>query len=360
MPRPIEPIPQPPSRVLIVRLSALGDVVHCLPAIAALRAHWPNTKFDAVTEELGRIVLEGHPEIDRLLVLQRKAWLRDLRRGRGLVRHGRAAVAFARELRAHRYDAIVDFQGNSRSFGIGLVARAPVRFTHHRSEVKESGAIGARSPAEPAGRGHRIDKNLHLVRALGWSGELSDVVPKHERSLVEETEARRARPVLVQPFVSRHGLFKQWPVESFVRLIRSLRERAIEVVLSCGPGEEEDARALVAACPPGVTISPPTPTAAEFAALLESARVFVAADTGPLHLAAHLGTPVVGLYGPKDPAVYAPRGERARILRSGIACSPCTLRRCSHAACMQLLPAERVTRAVLELCGVPTQTVPSR
>ncbi|MCA8962937.1 MAG: glycosyltransferase family 9 protein, partial [Planctomycetes bacterium] len=229
------------------------------------------------------------------------------------------------------------------------------RWGHHRSEVKEHAwLLPGVSPDRPAGHVHRVEKNLHLVRALGYRGpvpqsRLPDRSAERHR-LRQALALNDSRALIVlHPFVSPFGRFKEWPAERFVRLARRLVERRHRVVVTWTAAERATSESIVERVGDGCELAPETSSLKELAALLELAATVVAADTGPLHLAAAVDTPVIGLFGPKDPVRYGPYSARSRVVRSGAPCSPCTLRRCEHAICMQTLAVDDVLIAIREV-----------
>ncbi|MFQ5654988.1 MAG: glycosyltransferase family 9 protein, partial [Planctomycetota bacterium] len=298
----------PPRRVLILRLSALGDVLHCLPALEALRELWPVADFDWVSESLAASLLEGHPDLRRVIPFPRKEMSRRLRRIGEWGRLGSEWRAFAGELRRERYDLVIDFQGNLRSTLVSRVSRYRRRVGHHPSEVKEHPwLLPPASPDRPAGRVHRVEKNLHLVGALGWQGEtppgrLPDYATERRR-LLSLPALEGAPPVILHPFVSPFGRFKEWPSSAFAVLARCLADRGRRVLVTSEPGSRGSAERIVRLSGGAAAPAPETPTVRDLAALLSLAAAVVAADTGPLHVAALSRVPAFGLYGPKDPAV---------------------------------------------------------
>jgi lipopolysaccharide heptosyltransferase II len=155
--------------------------------------------------------------------------------------------------------------------------------------------------------------------------------------------------VVLHPGTSAFGRFKRWPAARFgetaARLQRDLGARC---VVTHGPGEEELASEVVGASS-GAARLPPKFTLGELVELLRRASVVIGADTGPLHVAALLMRPVVAIFGPKDPAIYAPCGTRSEIVRANLPCSPCTKRRCDHVRCMECISAEDVAAAAERL-----------
>jgi ADP-heptose:LPS heptosyltransferase len=168
------------------------------------------------------------------------------------------------------------------------------------------------------------------------------------------------RYAVLHPGVSGFGTLKRWPAERYAVLARRLKEvRGIPVLLTAGPGEEALAEQVAAASGGAARSAPGTRNLAELGAILARAAVVVGADTGPIHLAALLGVPTVALFGPKDPAVYAPRGARVRVVWKQVWCSPCGLRRCGDPVCMTEMGVEEVLSCVEAALG-EAPAIPAR
>jgi len=354
------------ERILLIRTSALGDVVHVLPSLEALRRRFPTAAISWLVEPLGAAVLQGHPLIHRLFVIDRKQWTRDLRSPFRWPRTLRAIVAMARAVRRERFDLVIDFQGNMRSGLSTLLSGGRIRLGFSSADCRERlGALSTTMKAPPTPPlANKVLKNLCLVRTLGWEGEVPEasIVIRPEdrewaRGVIEALDG--SGPVVtIHPAVSRFGALKRWPTLHFKELCELLTTQLdARVLITWGPGEDDLAREIGTGMP-----APPTPNILRLAALIAQSDLFVACDTGNLHLAAVLGTPLIGLYGPKNPDVYAPLGHRGRILTSGVPCSPCNLRRCEHSICMTtLLPRQvfQAARSVLDHHGsVCPRTVP--
>jgi heptosyltransferase I len=162
--------------------------------------------------------------------------------------------------------------------------------------------------------------------------------------------------VAIHPGVSDFGAIKQWDPARFGRTaIRLARERGAHCMVTWGPGERDLALRVVAAAEGCATLGPETGTILDLAALYEACDLVIGADTGPLHLAAALGIAVVGLYGPKDPAVYAPwdarTGGAASVVRRAVYCSPCRRRTCSNVICMPAIQVGDVVAAARASLG---------
>jgi heptosyltransferase I len=336
----------PASRVLLTRLSALGDVVHCLPALAAVRAALPDAEIGWLVEDRHAEILAGHPQIDRLFVFHRRD---------GAVG---AAIDVRRELRAWRPDVAVDLQGNLRSAVLTWLSGAPRRIGLPRGEARE-GAHRFATETVPPGppREHRVDRALRLVAALGATSPATPVPPVIRADAVAAVRgalaAMRVAPgayALLVPGTSDFGAFKRWPPARFGALAsRIAAERGLPSLVAFGPGQRNLALLAVAASEGHARLAPETAGLQQLLALLADAALVVGADSGPVALADAIGVPTVALFGPKDPLVYAPRAPRTRVVWKRVYCSPCRLRRCDDPICMTTMEVDEVWDGVRRL-----------
>lgn len=326
-------------KALVVRLSSIGDVVHTLPALAALKRN--NWDVGWVVEPPGGSLLQGHPLLSSLVVAPpRKAFA--LGRARG-------AVA---ELRDQAFDVALDFQGLWKSVTWARASRAPRLLGFGRPWRREglSSILLRESVVLPPDLHHVIDKNLALLRPLGIDAVGSRNFPIPPTEAQSETVRTRLAELGLGPFALLNPgggwTSKLWPAERYGLLARSLRDRGIASIVTWGPGEEPLADRVIAASDGAAVRSFPT-TLLEFAELSRFARLLVAADTGPLHLACAVGTPVVGIYGPTDPARNGPFDPADRVVRRVPLCSPCHRRRCKiHDGVMSAIAVNEVQRAI--------------
>jgi len=315
-----------PRRVLLVRLSAIGDVVNVLPALTLLRRARPEAFIGFAVEDRARELILGHPLLDRVHVFPRRRWRELLRSGRprSWSQLARELRAYADELREARYDVVLDEQSNLKGAVHALASRAPRRVGFARGHDYElNHLLSTEQVTPPADRPHRVDKFVSLLGAIGVAGEeRTYVLPEDAgaRARVEQylTEAGLAarRFVVLHPGTSDHGAEKRWPPESFAALARLVSERlGRPALVTWGPGEEDLARRVSAASGGAALLAPRTASLLELAELVRHASVFVSADTGPMHLAVAAGVRCVALFGPKDPAVYGPYGTGHIVLR---------------------------------------------
>jgi len=283
------------ERFLVVRLGSMGDVVHTLPAAHALRESFPRARIDWVVESRWRALLKGNPDLNHVILFDRSSW-------KGI----RATIA---ELRRAHYTCAIDFQGLYKSALLMFFSRSQQRVGFSRSHARESGAAMFYSLPIIPKQGHVVEQNMSLAYAVGakfTSAVFPLKVPLEANARVEQVlEGRGLKDYYVlNPGGGWAG--KCWPAEQYGHLHRRLMQKyRWRGVVNYGPGERKLAEAvrLVAGEPEPVLVSLEIP---ELMALLKRAKFVVSGDTGPLHLAAALTTPVVGLYGPTDPARNGP------------------------------------------------------
>lgn len=340
------------QRILIIRLSALGDVAYALPALSALRRHCPRAHVAWAVEEAALDLLKDHPQLDELIVVPRKAWQKRLKRG------GAGALVdmwrFRRALHARRFDVAIDFQGNLRSALVTAAsgARCRIGFAPPGSREHSHRVLHHAAAVDPAL--HKVERNLALLRAIGVDVEEAEAMfppPSAEDVRAADDLLRSANVagpfVLIHPGVSKFGSYKQWPAGNYAELARSLQERGAAVLVSAGPGEEQLAGGIAAEAPGVVPVS--GLGLSQLIELIRRAAAFIASDTGPAQIAWLLGTPTVAMMGPKDPRIYGPLGDRHRKLTVDLPCRPCTRRKCDDNRCMKEIATEDVLNAAISI-----------
>lgn len=300
----------------MVKLSSIGDVVHALPVAVALKRAPITARVTWIAEAREAVMLAGHPSVDDVIVADTRGW----RRNRPGLPAAREALDVARRLRREAFDVALDLQGLMKSAMLTALTRAPRRigFAAGWSREWPSTLLINERVRPPAAARHVVDQYLALARPLGI-----ETTPVEFRIPADPAADARVdeflagvgikphdRLVLVNPGAGRPE--KRWPVERFRDLGRRLTDEAgARVVALWGPGEEDDARAIVTA---GALLAPPT-TLRDLTALVRRARLVIAADTGPLHIAAAVGTPCLGLYGPTSGIRNGPYGAGNRVLQ---------------------------------------------
>jgi ADP-heptose:LPS heptosyltransferase len=233
-------------RILILKLSALGDVIHTLPALTTLRRHQPEADIAWLVEDAAADLLDGHPALNRVLVLPRRVWSRDSREGRRMAAV-RGFLAFARAFRTERFDLAIDFQGLAKSAVWMALARSPRKAGFGRGLPRNEGAWLTLSERVPPGSPdrHALDRGLALLEGLGFprlplAYDLpvgAEAEARAESLLREAGLAQGAAFVAVNPMT--RWPTKDWEPARFAAVLDRLRARGIPVVLTGGPGDRE-------------------------------------------------------------------------------------------------------------------------
>lgn len=338
----------------MIRLGAVGDVVRTLPAAAALRAAYPQARLAWLVEPGSAGLLHGQPWLDEVLEFPRPALREAFRRGRlhaGVVE----AATFVRRLRAERFDLVVDFHAILKSGVLARSSGAKRRVSYARPFAREGASLFASEHARLAPRRQsRFDRNLALVRYLGIEPALPErplTVPADAAARMAEALADGPAPVVIHPGTSDATPHKRWTAEGYGAVARALHAEGVPVLVTSGPArsDPEVIAAVLEAAGGAAQPAPPTSGLLELAALLKRARLYLGPDSGPMHVASLVGTPVVQLLGPTDPIENAPyAGTLSRTVRVSIACNPCR-RGCAAATCMRMIEPSAVLDAVQAL-----------
>jgi heptosyltransferase I len=312
------------ERLLIVRLSAMGDVIHALPAAQALRDAFPNAMIGWLIEERWAELLcapgtprrgprsPQRPLVDWVHTVNLKAW------GKSLLTV-RAAEQIARvwhDVRSVHYDAAVDLQGAIRS---ALLARwSGARFVYGAAEPRESPASIWYTRVTATHGAHVIEQSLSVAAAASGNRLRTVVVelprdPKAERRIENELRKEGISDFAILNPGAGWGA-KRWPAERYGEVARALTKDGVRAIINYGPGEEELARLTEAASEGTATAMKCSLT--ELIALTRRAKLFIGGDTGPMHLAAALRVPVVAIFGPTDPTRNGPYGTSNIVLRN--------------------------------------------
>jgi heptosyltransferase-1 len=292
-----------PQRVLVIRLSSIGDIVHALPAVSALGETYPGAEITWAIEDRYALLLENNPFIRRIIRIDTLGWRKRWASGRTL----REVIAAVRALREDHFDVVIDFQGLLKTGLISWLCRSRRRVGYARSRHREPGAglFYTEQVALEEGK-HVIEENLLLVQSLGarvgtWQ------FPLPQRKDDEDYIGARLSEIGAQEFVLVNPgggwLRKRWPPMNYSALIDGLAQTdapgIFSIVLTGSPAEENDIRTILHHTSSRRARYIPT-TLGQYIALVRRARLFIGGDTGPMHLAAALRVPVVALMGPTD------------------------------------------------------------
>ena len=325
------------NRLLVVRLGSLGDLVHTLPAVAALRRAHSSLEIDWLVDAVHREFVALVPVVTNVVALG--------------ARTARAWLDVRRQLAVRRYDVAADFQGLIKSAALARLAGAREVVGFDRLSLREPAARLFYSRTVDAGdAGHVVFKNLRLAVSLGAAdGPLEFPLVAIESAAAREAHARAGGPyALINPGAAWPN--KRWPAERFGQVAAHLRDRhGLPSVVLWGPGEP-DLAAAVERASSGAAVSAPRTGLADLVAIAREARLIVSGDTGPTHIAAAVGVPVVALFGPTDPKRNGPWEAADRSIARYHACACHYERRCRRGAdwCLASIQVHDVCAAIDE------------
>jgi len=321
------------SRFLLVRLGALGDIVHAIPVAAALRRAFPSARIDWLVSAKHREVLDFVPAIDRRLVIKDRA------AGTGDRSIATSFGAAIREVRRTHYDVAFDLQGLIKSALLARSSGAPrvVGFSSRYlreplarpfyTEVYDPGGGGMYHSGE---RSHVVQMNLGLLTAIGLTAATAEFPIERADSEVARQMRERAgsRYAIINPGAAWSN--KRWPAARFGAVARAIDERfGLKSIVSWGPGEESLAQEVVGESS-GAALASPRTSIGDLIALIGRAALMISGDTGPTHIAAALGTPIVGIYGPTRPSRNGPWSPHDITISRDNVCQCHHLRRCAR------------------------------
>ncbi len=333
--------------ILIVKLSAIGDVIHTLPSLAALRRFYPDAHITWVVEEAAADIVKNHPYLNEVIVSRRKSWQKYFKAGQ-LRRPLREMKLFLRQLRLRPYDLVIDFQGLLKSSVIVYLSRGKRKLGYDSLQELSGLFVNEKIPEDM--NKHAVDRYLDFPRYLGAAADEAEfILPRnHEaetavQALLDEYNLKDKNFIAINPVA--YWETKLWDDDNFARLADLIKNNLKMDVVFTGSNKEsiEKITSGMAAC--GINLGGKT-SLSELACLYKKARFVITTDSGPMHLAAAVGTPVIALFGPTDPARTGPYGEGHTILRTQLPCSPCFLKKCPTKKCMKEILPEQVFAAV--------------
>ncbi len=321
-------------RILIVKLSALGDIIHALPVLDYLRQAAPGAEIDWIVEEQNKAILEGHPLISNVISLNTRTW----RKAPFSVGTRREVGVIVRRLRSASYDMLFDLQGNIKSGIIAALAGVPQRYGFDRTSVRESLNLLFTNHHIPLGPDdhHISNRSLKIVSSAFNKSYSSFALTSHIQTNQEDDQA--AGELLRTAKGDTHLLFhtgttwetKKWSAEEWLELGRLVLNRfpAACILFSWGNEQEhEEAEWLTKELGNRVLLLPRLQLKI-FCALLKKVDLAVGGDTGPIHIAAAVGTPTVSFYRATDARRNGPQGTRHITLQSSMPCTICLKRSC--------------------------------
>jgi heptosyltransferase-1 len=336
-------------RILLVKLSSFGDVLHALPTLEALRRTYPEAHITWLVEAAYAPLLSGHPALDEVWLAPR---LRPVEFLSGA--NPATLMTILRQLRSRPFDLVLDLQGLLKSAVWVALVRSPRKVGYDRTREFSYLALTDRvSPFDP--EAHAVRRYLNLAHHLGASpapprfrlgleaADLSGLIP-----------GKAGRPLAVLHPGARWPS-KLWPLASWAHLAEWLSQQGFQVAITGSTADQKLATGIAAQSQTPVVNLAGATSLAQLAGILRKARLAVTTDTGAMHLAAALQTPVAALFGPTAPWRTGPFGEGHRVVRLELPCSPCFRRHCPAPLCLTELTPEMVAAAcekILSRAGI--------
>jgi lipopolysaccharide heptosyltransferase II len=331
------------KKILLIRLRRIGDVILTTPAVTTLRQCFPASSISYIVERPYRELVEGNPNLDKVIVLEKKQGLKDFFR-------------LIRLIRKEKYDAVLDFHGGPRASLITLFSRAKLKVGYR---IKYKNFIyDIKLPRRPEqGYFHSVENHINLVKALGVEVKSFPplYLPQARKTEVERVskfikENSLGASKIIAIHISAGNEFRNWGVDNLVQLINLLGQRADVKIVLLGTGEDQKAEEEILKKSTASVLSlVGRLNLREVREFISRSSLFVGPDSGPMHIAASTSTPIVALFGPNLPAFNAPWKAKAIVVEKELDCRPCKQRRCLHQdfRCLKGIEPEEVYQACL-------------
>jgi lipopolysaccharide heptosyltransferase II len=331
------------KKILLIRLRRIGDVILTTPAISSLRQGIPTASISYIVEKPYRELVEGNPNLDKVIVLEKKQSLRDF-------------LKLIRLIRKEKYDVVLDFHGGPRASLITLLSKAKLKVGYR---VKYKNFIYniklPRSPKE--GHFHSVENHINLVKALGVDVKSLPplYLPKAQKTEIEKVEKfieenSLGGSKIIAIHIGAGNAFRNWGVDNLVQLTNLLAHRPDVKIVLVGTSEDQKAEEEILKKSAASLLSlVGRLNLREVKEFISHSSLFVGPDSGPMHIAASTTTPIVALFGPNLPAFNAPWQAKAFVVEKQLDCRPCKQRRCIHEdfRCLRSIEPEEVYQACL-------------
>jgi lipopolysaccharide heptosyltransferase I len=353
--------------ILIVKLSAIGDVIHTLPALNAIRKQYPDANITWLVEEAASDLVKDHIALDRVIVSKRKRWIKDLRNF-SFYKPIRKAYGFIKELRETHYDMIIDFQALLKSGILIALTKGSRKIGFDRGmEHMEHSYMLLNERIPPVDMDtHALLRSMMLLEAIGIPAKdieyhlpVSDQDYTQVDDLLIQHDITDSKPLVAINPVAKWQT-KLWDNRKFAILADRLIEGLNAQVVFTGSLEDRPTILHIMASMKRSAANLAGETSLRMlAGLYAKSNVVISTDTGPMHMAAAVETPVVAIIGPTAPWRTGPFGSGHQIVRTELECSPCFKRKCKTIDCMERIRVQQVLDGVERVLGLPITEKPS-
>jgi heptosyltransferase-1 len=334
-------------KILIIKPSSLGDVIHALPFLKAIKDTFPDSVIDWVISKSLKDILDGNPLINELIIIDKDSW-KDL----GNIRMtSRELINLKKGLKKSHYDMVIDLQGLLRSGIISLFTSSSQKIGF--ADAREGSRYLYDRRVSVNGISHAVDKNLEVARAIGARIQNQKVefplfVDRETRENVKHLIRGIDEYIIIIPSARWHS--KRWPEENFASLISRM---PIPCIIAGSKYDRAVAQRIYELSQKRPVDLCGKTNLKKLSALISDARMVISGDTGPMHIAVALEVPVVTLFGPTDPQKTGPYGwqkkDNIRVIRINASCSPCRKKRCKDPFCMTNITVDTVLEEVNSL-----------
>jgi heptosyltransferase-1 len=346
------------GKILVLRLSAVGDVIRTLPAVKALKKRLPSSRIAWVVEEPSKTFLESQPDVDQVILFPRRTWAEGRKSLKGLLGAMSEMGRFVKNLRKERFDVVLDFHGILKSGVISFLSGSPTRVGFDRKASKEANFLFSNVKVKlPEQKLSRYRRNFALLKGVGLeenSFEAGLSIPAKDRLYVDSFLERLGMPlkrslIAIHAGTSLKTSYKRWMPERYSQLAdRLIRELKATVLFTWGPEELDWIENIRRQMAEPSILGPRTESLTQLGEVYRRCDLYIGGDTGPMHIASMVGIPVVAIYGPTDPVVNEPFGKHRKV-RSAVGCSPCRNRSCKKLICLETVKVDDVFNAAKEV-----------
>jgi len=333
---------KPPRKILVIKPSSLGDVVHSLPFLNALRDSFPKAEIHWIIANGLEGLLEGHPMISKLWIINKDSW----KQIKGVRTTIKELSSLFKSLKAEKYDIVIDLQGLLRSGILAKATGAQVRIGF--KEAREGSRIFYTHTVKGGRDVHAVDRYLEMAKFLGC--DISEV--KFPFPLFFGSQPSAISHQLPSKYAvivpGARWKTKRWPPERFGQLASMLPVKSIVV----GGESEAETADIVVGNSNGNAVSTAGNTTLKYLIdIIRNAEFVVTNDSGPMHIAAALNVPVFAIFGPTNPLRTGPYGNRHVVIRRKLKCSPCYKKKCGNIQCMDMIEVKEVADIVRQNTG---------
>jgi len=340
------------KKILVARLSAIGDVVRTIPAVNAIRKHFKDCTIHWLVEDRCAEMINGLSCIDELKIIPRKMWKKI-----GFFKQLIEFQKFINQLKKEKYDIFLDFHGIAKSGLYGYFARIPRRIGYPKGISKEGVTIFYNEIIN-AEEIHisRYERNFLIPLYFDKNAKEEHVtlpINKNDTefatNFLEKNSLKENSFVFMYPGTSKVGRYKRWMPENFGKLANMIFDKYnLKTIIGWGPGEEELIEEMLKVSKESA-IALPLTTMKQLSAVIEKAKLYIGGDTGPTHISSFVKTPLVVILGPSDPVLNQPAYFTSfKIVYAQVDCSPCRNKKCLHLKCLTKISPEMVLKESIE------------